>query len=275
MSEPEQREQELTDAAFWEREWSQVESHPALVSTDYAPHLYGERGLYTRVLQRHLGSCDGVRVLEFGAGGPNMHLLALSKYLHADVAGIDYSPASLDQLTRLFELHGEPLHAIEGDFFTHDFGDDRFDLIVHWGVAEHFVDLVPFLRRCRELLAPGGEMLFTMPNLEGIARATWSRWSPENWSKHILHTEADVSAAADRAGFAVKSHFRFGIPFVGPQSYEDTGRPAMLVAYLQRALARLPKVVPIFHAHGSRLLAGEQGFHLTQLETPPPSSSTP
>jgi SAM-dependent methyltransferase len=47
-------------------------------------------------------------------------------------------------------------------------GDDRFDLITFWDVLEHLPDPRRELRLARGLLAPGGRVAATFPNVEGL-----------------------------------------------------------------------------------------------------------
>ena len=76
-----------------------------------------------------------------------------------EVAAIDFSPAAVDQAKRALGVLAE--RVILGDFFTHDFGQGRFDLIYE----RTFLCSMPpsrwpdYANRMAELLSPGGRLI--------------------------------------------------------------------------------------------------------------------
>lgn len=73
-----------------------------------------------------------------------------------DVSAIDFSPAAIEQAQSVLGRLASKVHL--GDFFTHDFGERRFDLIYE----RTFLCSMPpsqwpeYAARMSELLAPGG-----------------------------------------------------------------------------------------------------------------------
>ena len=76
-----------------------------------------------------------------------------------DVTAIDFSPGAVDQAKRV--LGGLADRVILGDFFTHDFGQCRFDLIYE----RTFLCSMPpprwpdYVNRMADLLSPGGRLI--------------------------------------------------------------------------------------------------------------------
>lgn len=76
-----------------------------------------------------------------------------------DVKAIDFSPAAVDQAKRVLGVLAE--RVIFGDFFTHDFGQDCFDLIYE----RTFLCSMPpsrwldYANRMADLLSPGGRLI--------------------------------------------------------------------------------------------------------------------
>jgi SAM-dependent methyltransferase len=76
-----------------------------------------------------------------------------------DVAAIDFSPAAVDQAKRVLgALAGR---IILGDFFTHDFGQRRFDFIYE---RTFLCSMTPsrwpeYVNRTADLLLPGGRLI--------------------------------------------------------------------------------------------------------------------
>ena len=76
-----------------------------------------------------------------------------------DVTGIDFSPAAIDQAKRVLGVLAERI--ILGDFFTHDFGHNRFDLIYE---RTFLCSMAPslwpdYVNRTANLLSPGGRLI--------------------------------------------------------------------------------------------------------------------
>ena len=76
-----------------------------------------------------------------------------------DVSAIDFSPAAVDQASRVLGPLAE--RVILGDFFTHDFGDRRFDLIYE---RTFLCSMTPsrwpeYVNRTAGLLLPGGKLI--------------------------------------------------------------------------------------------------------------------
>jgi SAM-dependent methyltransferase len=206
-----------------------------------------------------LGDVRGLRILEVGGGGPNARLLALRKWGGAEISVIDYSATALELLTRYFVSNEEKLEGVEGDFLTHDFGGQRFDVITHWGVLEHFDDPGPILRRSAQLLAPGGRTLFTMPNMLAWAAALWRTKAPENWSVHVLHSDDAIAAACERSGLRLERSFYAGLPFVFDTSWEWRGPVAGLLRFTQRGIGVGTRYLPLYPIRGPRI-SKERGF---------------
>ena len=76
-----------------------------------------------------------------------------------DVTAIDFSPGAVDQAKRV--LGGLAERVILGDFFTHDFGQCRFNLIYE----RTFLCSMPpprwpdYVNRMADLLSPGGRLI--------------------------------------------------------------------------------------------------------------------
>src|SRR5262245_43451581 len=153
---------ELTDAAYWNGIWAKAASVEHLSPAD---RRFGRDGTFMHMIRRRVGDLAGQRVLEVGAGGVNYRLLALNRWAGARVTGVDYSDVGLELLTKLFRINGAEVDAVPGDFLHIVLSRADFDLVVHWGLLEHFNDPVPILRACCAALRAGGRVLFSVPNM--------------------------------------------------------------------------------------------------------------
>ena len=76
-----------------------------------------------------------------------------------DVSAIDFSPAAVDQAKRVLGSLAE--RVILGDFFTHDFGQLRFDFIYE---RTFLCSMIPtrwpgYVNKMADLLLPGGKLI--------------------------------------------------------------------------------------------------------------------
>ncbi len=148
---------------------------------------------------KRLDALSGLRMLDIGCGGgilseplarlgaavvgadPSQTNIAAAK-LHADEAGlaVDYRATTAEALA--------------------DAGE-RFDIVLAMEVVEHVADLSLFVRRCAEMVKPGGLMITATLNrtLKSFALAIVGaeyllRWLPvgtHDWRKFISPTELE------------------------------------------------------------------------------------
>ncbi|MGV3709071.1 MAG: class I SAM-dependent methyltransferase [Gemmatimonas sp.] len=119
-----------------------------------------------RIVDDFVKSRPAPRVLEAGCGSRTYLSLPDDSFL----VGIDISAAQLARDTRLDQK-------IEGDLQKHDFGSQQFDIIICWYVMEHLPDPASALRNMSRALAPGGLLIFAVPNLWSV-KGLVTRFTP-------------------------------------------------------------------------------------------------
>ncbi len=100
-------------------------------------------------------------LLDIGCG-PGV-FLSLAKAAGFDVVGLELNPALAE---RARQRTGAEI--IIGDFMTADFQQRRFDAITLLDLIEHLEDPVSALKRCHELLKPGGHLIVYTPNHKSL-----------------------------------------------------------------------------------------------------------
>jgi len=170
-------------------------------------------GLYRDDLKDRL---RGKAVIEIGFGD-GLNALFMAR-LGADVHAIEVSETAASHLSHCGRRLGLRIKALSGDF--RDLSLPRADFIVGKALLHHLTHDVEdqFLRRCAELLHPGGEARFFEPavNLTWLDRLRWcvpvpgrpsslQRSAFAQWKAADPHPERDNSMAHyDAAG---RKHF--------------------------------------------------------------------
>lgn len=89
-----------------------------------------------------------------------------------------------------------------------DFGGRRFDAITLWDVLEHVVDPMNIMKRCYELLKPGGSLFLNVPDIDSLeARVLGRRW-PLLLPEHMNYfNRPSLKLCGEKAGLELA---RFG-----------------------------------------------------------------
>ena len=249
---------ERTTSQYWDEVWTDLSVIDTLSESDF---YAGKRGLFSRLIASHLGSVAGKSVIEIGGGGVNHRLLAMAKWMDAEVTALDYSERGMDVLSRLMDRNNVTAEFILDDINKFASHGRKFDIVVHWGVIEHFEDPAMIIDRSVKLLADGGQLLFSMPNMRSAASHLWRLWSPDNWSKHVFHEDKALTQLMSSAGLVDLRAFHFGIPHVKAANWER-GSVMQLPADLAQTIASASaRFLPIFHKVGGRRWSSERGFY--------------
>jgi len=158
-----------------------------------------------RILGSRLPERDGLawhgegRLLDFGCGGGSF--LQRMHRQGWQVLGVDVS-ASVVQ--RIRDELGLP--ALAGDLSAPELAAARFDVITMWQSLEHVHRPLEVLGQARRLLAPGGKLIVSVPNIEGLP----FRWFGPAWfgldlPRHLTHfSPGTLQAMLVRAGFQIE-----------------------------------------------------------------------
>lgn len=158
---------------------------------------------------KRAGCLSGLRMLDIGCGGGILSE-PLAR-LGADVVGADPAAANIDVASRHAEQAGLPIdyRATTAEALA-DAGE-RFDVVLAMEVVEHVADVDLFVRRCGEMVKPGGMMVAATLNrtVKSFALAIVGaeyvlRWLPRGthrWDKFV--TPDELEAAMSRAHLRV------------------------------------------------------------------------
>jgi SAM-dependent methyltransferase len=165
-----------------------------------------ESGLYAAVnysnFIRSLVGNNPARVLDFGAGSGQLVAQLRTNGLQAD--GLEFSAEARRycEKVRGFSLLSE----------LSEVKDGQYDFVSMIEVIEHLTELQTTLSELHRVLAPGGSLLITTPNLRGYrARKEKGYWHEACKKFHLfLFTEDSLRIQLDQAGFSSFNRMHFG-----------------------------------------------------------------
>jgi len=170
----------------------------------YGPEELRRRAARERYMQRFaeqwlaaLELAPDSRYLDLSCG--DMQMLASAAAVTQHVCGVDVSLAAL---TAGRERHGA-MAVVRGDALRLPFSDDSFDRLSCIGSLEHYPDASAALREIRRVVAPGGRVLFTVPN----ARWPFLRFWPDPQPLHTIHDLNGWRRVLTEHGFRIITEF--------------------------------------------------------------------
>lgn len=122
----------------------------------------------------------------------------------ARVCGLDYSEIGCEVERTILREAGIDGEILCGDLFEPpDALTNRFDVVVSFGLVEHFDDTASVIRALREYARPGGLLVTVVPNMIG-ATGVIERWiNRPVYDMHVRLTPRDLATAHAVAGMTV------------------------------------------------------------------------
>ena len=146
---------------------------------------------------------DGLRILDIGCGG-GILCEPLAR-LGAAMVGVDPAPANIAAARLHATESGLAINYRAATVEALADAAERFDLVLAMEVVEHVADVGLFVRRCAEMVKPGGLMIAATLNrtLKSFALAIVGaeyvlRWLPRGthrWDKFVTPNELEIALA--------------------------------------------------------------------------------
>lgn len=152
---------------------------------------------------RHGGLGPASRVLEVGCGR-SAWLPYVARTFGCSVVGIDIEPYAAELARANLAGAGARGEVLCRDAFVLERRDplrESFDLVYSMGVLEHYDDVVERLAILRGYLRPGGRILTTVPNLQGVNWLLQRLADLRTLETHVIYNARRLGRVHEEAGF--------------------------------------------------------------------------
>ncbi|MDF1586059.1 class I SAM-dependent methyltransferase [Marinimicrococcus flavescens] len=194
----------LTEEPYWTERWARAKQLPRPVDpTDLGLGNATDLSWHHYFCSTFEGLPPGTRLLEVGAARSRW-LPYFRKQFGFAVTGLDYSELGCAQARQVLEAAGVEGEIVHGDLFDPPPAMlGQFDVVVSFGVVEHFPDTAACLDACARFLAPGGIMITTIPNMRGSVGLMQRLVDQKVYRTHVPMDSAELAAAHGKAGLEV------------------------------------------------------------------------
>jgi SAM-dependent methyltransferase len=220
---------------YWDHAW-ETEDFPdeVDVSTD---RVWAHRNqLFHAAFRTLLAETPSPSLIELGCAR-SAWLPYFATHHHAAVSGLDYSARGADQAAFRLRRGG-----IAGDircadlFSPPDDWREAFDVVVWFGVAEHFDDPTKAVRAAAEFLKPGGLLITEIPNLAGVNGWVQRLFNKPVYDIHVPHSRQSLTRHHAAAGLEVV-YSRYVVP-IDFGVVEIAGAPQNALLPIKRKMLR-------------------------------------
>ena len=189
--------------------WNTTERNQEIDMRPFSPNGGGIRGFGRSEWHKAFHSAladfagDGKKLVELGCGG-SAFLPYFSREFGLQVDGIDYSERGCELARQMCQVNGVNAHVVCSDFF-HAPAEmmEAYDIVASFGVVEHFTDTKKTLAQFAKFLRPGGLMITTVPNLDGLTGLAQRALKSDIFRKHVVITSDFFRQAHENAGLVI------------------------------------------------------------------------
>lgn len=191
-------------SSYWDKNWLDSSfprpfDHKDLSLDNYVNHEFN------RYFQKILKNKQELSVLEIGCAN-SVWLLYFYQCFNFKVYGLDYSEVGCEKGRALLKHYNVPGEVYCADLFappTELLG--KFDLVVSFGVVEHFENTAECLKSCAGFVKPGGMLLTFIPNMTSVIGLIQKHIDRAVYDVHVPLTKEMFTLAHHNAGLTLES----------------------------------------------------------------------
>lgn len=189
---------------YWNNSWSENQ-----ISDTINPRRMGLNNYVNKCFHKYFHQVfsgmemNGVKLLEIGCAR-SAWLPYFAKEFGFKVTGLDYSEIGCQQAMQILSNEG-----VQGEVICADFSRppksmlEGFDVVVSFGVIEHFQDTVACIDAFSKFLKPNGIMITNIPNMVGLIGLIEKFMNRHVFEMHLLLDRDSLRGAHEISGLEV------------------------------------------------------------------------
>ena len=189
---------------YWNDLWAFSNMPEAVNPSDTRLNNYVNRRfhqMFSRLFDK--SETHAMGLLEIGCA-KSAWLPYFAKEFGFSVCGLDYSPTGCQMTKKVLQANGVEAEIVCADFFVPPENMlGTFDVVLSFGVVEHFDDTAACLRAVSSFLKPGGLLITNIPNMMGCIGAIQKSLNKPVYDIHQLIDPARLRRAHEHAGLEV------------------------------------------------------------------------
>lgn len=204
----------ITTLDYWEDTWANKDVPDAIDPHQDAPENHYYRVMHSLITSALGAYCPpGARLIEIGCGGSRW-LPYFHREFGYDISGIDYTVAGIRLSQAILDRAGIGGRVVQGDLFEPPpEWINRFDVVVSFGLVEHFENTAQVITACTRYLRPSGRIITLVPTMRGLYGLAYRLLRPSVYRKHIPHSRETLAQAHMDAGLNIIScNYVLGLP---------------------------------------------------------------
>ena len=193
-----------TNKEYWDGIWTAREKSPAAYQHQTGLANYINRQFH-EYFSRIFGNTKtkGLKLLEIGCASSHW-LPYFAKEFGFEVSGIDYSEIGCQQASEILSKERIQGRIVCTDFFNPPASMiEAFDVVVSFGVAEHFQDTAACISAFSRFLKHGGLILTSIPNLSGLIGYIQKLINRPVFNMHVILDTTALKDAHEKAALNV------------------------------------------------------------------------
>jgi len=191
---------------YWNSAWKGSAVPGAVDPADLGPRNWVNRRFHRAFLELFDKSrASSTKLLEVGCA-QSRWLPYFAKEFGFSITGLDYSPIGCEMARTILVRCGVVGEVVCADFFAPpDSMRGAFDVVVSFGVAEHFDDTAACIRAFASFLKPGGTLFTNIPNMCGLVGFLQRMFNRPVYDIHQPLDREELGKAHESAGLDVIS----------------------------------------------------------------------
>lgn len=186
--------------SYWNDNWSKGDFPKAFDENDQNLDNYVNLQLH-EFFKNLLKDKKKFSVLEIGCAN-SIWPIYFQQHFNAEVCGLDYSEVGCKRSRALLKHYNVPGEIYYADLFSAPpHLVQKFDLVVSFGVVEHFEDTADCLKSCATFVKPGGLLVTLIPNIPSIIGFIQKLVDKEVYDVHLPLTKKKLMSAHESAAF--------------------------------------------------------------------------